>query len=73
MLRNAEKLSRLVNQLLSDASVIHRSNVRQFQPLDLAELLDQAVYDSVPKAEPAPDVRLALPSTARPRRPWATA
>ena len=57
VLRNAEKLSRLVNQLLSDASVIHRSNVRQFQPLDLAELLDQAVYDSVPKAEPAPDVR----------------
>ena len=50
VLRNAEKLSRLVNQLLSDASVIHRSNVRQFQPLDLAELLDQAVYDSVPQA-----------------------
>ena len=65
-LRNAEKLSRLVNQLLSDASVIHRSNVRQFQPLDLAELLDQAVYDSVPKAEPAPDVRLALPIDGAP-------
>ena len=66
VLRNAEKLSRLVNQLLSDASVIHRSNVRQFQPLDLAELLDQAVYDSVPKAEPAPDVRLALPIDGAP-------
>ena len=72
VLRNAEKLSRLVNQLLSDASVIHRSNVRQFQPLD-RRAAGPAVYDSVPKAEPAPDVRLALPSTARPRRPWATA
>ena len=46
--------------------MIHRSNVRQFQPLDLAELLDQAVYDSVPKAEPAPDVRLALPIDGAP-------
>ena len=53
--------------------MIHRSNVRQFQPLDLAELLDQAVYDSVPQAEPAPDVRLALPIDGAPRRPWATA
>ncbi|SEI81367.1 sensor histidine kinase [Achromobacter sp. NFACC18-2] len=61
VLRNAEKLSRLVNQLLSDASVIHRSNVRQFQPVDLAELLSQAVYDTVPQADPQPDVRLHLP------------
>jgi two-component system sensor histidine kinase TctE len=61
VLRNAEKLSRLVNQLLSDASVIHRSNVRQFQPVDLAELLGQAVYDTVPQADPQPDVRLRLP------------
>ncbi|WP_254241916.1 sensor histidine kinase [Achromobacter pestifer] len=62
VLRNAEKLSRLVNQLLSDASVIHRSNVRQFQPVDLAELLRQAVYDTVPQADPQPDVRLHLPA-----------
>ncbi len=62
VLRNAEKLSRLVNQLLSDASVIHRSNVRQFQPVDVAELLSQAVYDTVPQADPQPDVRLHLPS-----------
>ncbi|MFD4839554.1 sensor histidine kinase N-terminal domain-containing protein [Achromobacter sp. NPDC058515] len=61
VLRNAEKLSRLVNQLLSDASVIHRSNVKQFQPVDLAELLSQAVYDTVPQADPQPDVRLRLP------------
>ncbi|CAB3951267.1 Adaptive-response sensory-kinase SasA [Achromobacter insolitus] len=64
VLRNAEKLSRLVNQLLSDASVIHRSNVRHFQPVDLAELLRQAVYDTVPQADPQPDVRLHLPSHA---------
>lgn len=68
VLRNAEKLSRLVNQLLSDASVIHRSNVKQFQIVDLAELLSQAVYDTVPQADPQPDVRLHLPDTA-PRVP----
>ncbi|WYX11749.1 sensor histidine kinase N-terminal domain-containing protein [Achromobacter xylosoxidans] len=61
VLRNAEKLSRLVNQLLSDASVIHRSNVRKFGPVDLAELLSQAVYDTVPQADPQLDVRLQLP------------
>ncbi len=66
VLRNAEKLSRLVNQLLSDASVIHRSNVRQFQPVDLAELLRQAVHDTVPQADPQPDVRLHLPASGHP-------
>ncbi|WAI83018.1 MULTISPECIES: sensor histidine kinase [Achromobacter] len=64
VLRNAEKLSRLVNQLLSDASVIHRSNVKQFQAVDLAELLRQAAYDTVPQAAPQPDVRLHLPDVA---------
>lgn len=63
VLRNAEKLSRLVNQLLSDASVIHRSNVREFGPVNLADLLSQAVYDTVPQADPQPDVRLQLPDT----------
>lgn len=64
VLRNAEKLSRLVNQLLSDASVIHRSNVKQFQPVNLAELLSQAAYDTIPQADPQPDVRLHLPGAA---------
>lgn len=63
VLRNAEKLSRLVNQLLSDASVTHRSNVRQFQPVDLAQLLSQALYDTAPQADPQPDVRLHLPES----------
>lgn len=71
VLRNAEKLSRLVNQLLSDASVIHRSNVRQFQPVDLAELLSQALYDTVPQADPQPDVRLRLPDDAAANPPRA--
>ena len=69
VLRNAEKLSRLVNQLLSDASVIHRSNVKQFQAVDLAELLRQAAYDTVPQAAPQPDVRLHLPDTAPGQEP----
>ncbi|SAI21088.1 bifunctional protein two-component system sensor protein and solute-binding protein [Bordetella ansorpii] len=68
VLRNAEKLSRLVNQLLSDASVIHRSSLRQFEPVDLAELLRQAAYDSTPQADPEPDVRLALPREDEPAR-----
>ncbi len=60
VLRNAERLSRLVNQLLSDASVNHRSNLRQFEPVDLVRILRQAVNDSVPMADPQPDVRLEL-------------
>ncbi|MBB1596087.1 histidine kinase [Achromobacter sp. UMC46] len=69
VLRNAEKLSRLVNQLLSDASVIHRSNVKQFQPVNVADLLSQAVHDTVPQADPQPDVRLHLPDAATTRPP----
>lgn len=61
VLRNAERLSRLVNQLLSDASVLHRSNAHDFARIDLAEILPQALHDSVPQAEPRPDVRLYLP------------
>jgi len=69
VLRNAEKLSRLVNQLLSDASVIHRSNVKQFQPVNVADLLSQAVHDTVPQADPQPDVRLRLPESTGARPP----
>ncbi|GAA5231805.1 sensor histidine kinase [Verticiella sediminum] len=62
--RNAERLSRLVNQLLSDASVNHRGALRQYESVELAAVLRQAVHDSVPMAEPRPDVRLALPDTS---------
>ncbi len=57
--RNASHMSRLLNQLLSDASAIHRSHLQQFESVDLAELLHQALYEAVPQSGPRPDVRLA--------------
>lgn len=57
--RNASHMSRLLNQLLSDASAIHRSHLQQFETVDLAELLHQALYESIPQSAPRPDVRLA--------------
>lgn len=62
--RNSIQLSRLLNQLLSDASVIHRANLQRFEPVDLAEVLHQALHESIPQAQllagQRPDVRLAL-------------
>lgn len=62
--RNSSQLSRLLNQLLSDASVIHRANLQRFEPVDLAEVLHQALHESIPQAQllagQRPDVRLAL-------------
>lgn len=46
--RNAAKLSRLLNQLLSDATVIHRSDMRRFEPFDLLQALRRAIRDTVP-------------------------
>lgn len=46
--RNAAKLSRLLNQLLSDATVIHRSDIRKFEPFDLLHIVRRAVRDAVP-------------------------
>ncbi|WP_266156982.1 sensor histidine kinase [Dyella silvatica] len=56
--RNAETLTRLTNQLLSDASVSHRDHLRRFEPLDLAEIIRQALYASVPQREPRPSLEL---------------
>ncbi|MCD9086034.1 sensor histidine kinase [Stenotrophomonas sp. SY1] len=58
--RNATHMSRLLNQLLSDASVIHRSNLHHFAPLDLAETVHQALHEALPLAAPAPRVQLAM-------------
>jgi two-component system, OmpR family, sensor histidine kinase TctE len=62
--RNSSQLSRLLNQLLSDASVIHRANLQRFEPVDLAEVLHQALHESIPQAQllagQRPEVRLAL-------------
>ena len=48
VVRNAEKLSRLLNQLLSDATVIHRSEMRRFEAFDLLQAVRRAVRDTVP-------------------------
>lgn len=46
--RNAAKLSRLVNQMLSDATVQHRSEVRTFQRFDLRAVVEQSAREAVP-------------------------
>ncbi|WP_420007723.1 sensor histidine kinase N-terminal domain-containing protein [Xanthomonas sacchari] len=60
--RNATHMSRLLNQLLSDASVIHRSNLQRYASVDLAEVLHQALHEAVPQAAPRPRVQLAVAS-----------
>ena len=54
--RNAEKLARLANQLLSDATVRHRADLRHFEELDLVHLVRQAISDIVPLSQDS-DVR----------------
>jgi len=58
--RNATHMSRLLNQLLSDASVIHRSHLQRFQSVDLAEIVHQALHEALPQAGPVPRVQLAM-------------
>jgi len=58
--RNATHMSRLLNQLLSDASVIHRSNLQRFAPVDMVEVVHQALHEALPQALPAPRVQLAV-------------
>ncbi|HJP68884.1 MAG TPA: sensor histidine kinase N-terminal domain-containing protein, partial [Sphingomicrobium sp.] len=41
--RNAEKLSRLANQLLSDATVRHRADLGQSEQFDLVQTVQQAI------------------------------
>jgi two-component system sensor histidine kinase TctE len=65
MERNAAKLSRLVNQLLSDATVSHRSDIRRFELFDLLQTIRLAVRDSVPASEDS-DVRLTTALSAAP-------
>lgn len=48
--RNAARLSRLLDQLLSDATVSHRADVRVSEPFDLLELTHEAVIEAVPRA-----------------------
>ncbi|MCD7097703.1 sensor histidine kinase [Stenotrophomonas sp. MMGLT7] len=60
--RNATHMSRLLNQLLSDASVIHRANLQRFAALDLAEAVHQAVHEALPQSAPRPRLQLAIGS-----------
>lgn len=62
--RNATHMSRLLNQLLSDASVIHRSNLQRFAPVDLVDTVHQALHEALPQAGPVPRVQLAVGVTA---------
>jgi two-component system sensor histidine kinase TctE len=48
VVRNAEKLSRLLNQLLSDATVIHRADLKRFESFDLVEMINESIHDSLP-------------------------
>lgn len=58
--RNATHMSRLLNQLLSDASVIHRSQLHDFAPVDLAEVVHQALHEALPLTGPERRVQLAV-------------
>lgn len=51
--RNASKLSRLVNQLLSDATVMHRSDMPQLESFDLLDIVRKAMREVVPLAQSA--------------------
>lgn len=52
--RNAARLSRLLNQLLSDATVIHRSDLRRFEAFDLLRTVRKAMREAVPIAGDTP-------------------
>lgn len=52
--RNAAKLSRLLNQLLSDATVTHRSDLRHFESFDLLHAVRKAMREAVPVAGDTP-------------------
>lgn len=58
--RNATHMSRLLNQLLSDASVSHRADLQRFEPVDLAEVLHQALHDVLPHGEPRRRLQLVI-------------
>ncbi len=63
--RNAAKLGHLINQMLSDATVQHRSDVRTFAPFDLYALVSQTVREVVPMAQDS-DVRFTSALTEAP-------
>ncbi|MET0289508.1 MAG: sensor histidine kinase N-terminal domain-containing protein [Pseudoxanthomonas sp.] len=59
--RNASHMSRLLYQLLSDASVLHRASLQTFEVIDLGDVLRQAVTDALPPGGAQPPVQLTIP------------
>jgi two-component system, OmpR family, sensor histidine kinase TctE len=55
--RNASRLSRLLDQLLSDATVSHRSDLRRFERFDVVQALRRALRDVAPRADGAARVQ----------------
>ncbi|MCW5580505.1 MAG: sensor histidine kinase [Luteimonas sp.] len=49
--RNASRLTRLVNQLLSEAMVMHRVDARHFEAFDLVDVVKRAIRDVVPLSD----------------------
>jgi len=62
--RNLSRLTRLVNQLLSDAMVMHRTTNRHFERLDLQQVIRHALRDSVPKSSKVQVTYTGLPHPA---------
>lgn len=59
--RNAARLTRLVNQMLSDATMSHRSDVRYHAAFDLADMLREVVHEiTAYQDEPACRLTLAM-------------
>jgi two-component system, OmpR family, sensor histidine kinase TctE len=63
--RNAEKLTHLLNQLLTDSTVTHRSDIRDFEEFDLIKMLKTCIsevttYDNRSKIELNSDLDQAL-------------
>lgn len=52
--RNAARLSRLLDQLLSDATVTHRADIRRFETFDLIDAMRKAIREAVPLAADTP-------------------
>ncbi len=52
--RNAARLTRLVNQMLSDAMVMHRAEARHFEAFDLVDVIKRAMREAVPMSGDVP-------------------
>jgi two-component system sensor histidine kinase TctE len=63
--RNSTHLSRLLNQLLSDTTVVHRAEVRHLGELDLAQVVEQAIQQVLPQFGSPPELRIGCTGDTR--------